>query len=336
MKDKNQDHLNLECLFPPTPAFIFAPNPWFKFHFQYFVQHFGSTMSNHSFNYSVTSPHPNSPAGPTSKYHPSAIILNENAPMSPNTVLSTLAAHDQVPTETLQEIITGLIVTIKLCEVAWETNCTAMRACINHAKDHLETAIDTHEALDFDFNKTSVPTDFIHNNNRIPTFQIPIGEELHLPAKFIKRDEDNHKKVWGVTGCFGKQEPVYAHKLFTHPVQDAGTTAEPLWPWFLRLLQGSTASYTHLHNTTDELGDWGLATNVAQYHEFEDQIHKLNATIHSLHAEAKLTKVLQDGCHYCLTTANAHSHLAHLESACHGKDCCFPVRGDFAICPTSY
>ena len=49
----NPGHLNLERLFQPTPAFIFTPNPWFNFHFKYFVQHFNSTMSDHSINYSI-------------------------------------------------------------------------------------------------------------------------------------------------------------------------------------------------------------------------------------------------------------------------------------------
>jgi len=122
-------------------------------------------MSNHSLDYSVTSPHPNSPTVPAQEYHPSAIIFNENTPMSPNTVLSTLATHNSVPTETLWEIITGLITTIKLCEVAWEADHTAMRACINHAEDHLEASMEVCEALDFNFDESSVPTNFICSNN---------------------------------------------------------------------------------------------------------------------------------------------------------------------------
>jgi len=57
-------------------------------------------MSDHSLNYSITSPHPNS-VEIVDAVHPSAIVFNENAPMSPNTVLATLAAHDEVPTESL-------------------------------------------------------------------------------------------------------------------------------------------------------------------------------------------------------------------------------------------
>jgi len=292
-------------------------------------------MSDHSLNYSIMSPCPDS-VEIVVDTHPSAAIFNDNAPMSPNTVLATLAAHDEVPTESLREIITGLITTIKLRKLAWEADCTAMRARINHAEDHLESAMEAREEQDFDFDEAGVPTDFIHNNNRVPSFQIPIGEGLSLPAEFVKRDEDNRTKVWGVTGHFGKGEPVYAHELFARPVEDPSFPTEPMRPWFLCLLQGSTASYTHLREAADELGDWGLAADIARFRQCEDQLRELNTTIHSLCAEADLTETLQDACCIRLGAANAHGRLARLESICHGKDCRFPIRGDFTIRPTSY
>jgi len=57
-------------------------------------------MSDASLNYSVTSPRPDSVEIVVDS-HPSATVFNSNAPMSPNTVLATLAAHDEVPTESL-------------------------------------------------------------------------------------------------------------------------------------------------------------------------------------------------------------------------------------------
>jgi len=293
-------------------------------------------MSDHSLNYSVTSPRAGSPAvNVAAEYHPSAIILNENAPMSPNTVLTTLAAHDEVPTETLREIITGLVATIKIREVAWEADRTAMRACINYAEDRLDVAMQAREEPDFDLDSTNVPADFIRNNNRVPTFQIPIGEGLYLPAEYIKRDEDDRKKVWGVTGRFGTGEPAYAHDLFARPVEQPETPNEPLRPWFLRLLQGSSTNYAHLRDAIEELEDWGLAADITRYREYEDQVRDLNATIHSLRAEADLTETLLDSCRHRLSAANADKRLARLEAVCHGKDCRFPLRRSFAIRPSN-
>jgi len=227
MENEDQDHLTLECLFQPTPAFIFAPNPCFPYHFQHFILHLGITMSDHSINYSVTSPCPDS-VKIIADFHPSAIVLNKNTPMSPNTTLATLTAYSEVPTKSLREIITGLVATIKLRKLTWEADRTAMHTCINHTEDHLEAAMEARKDQDFDFDKTSVPADFIRNNNRVPAFQIPIGEGLSLPAKFVKRDKDNRKKVWGVTGHFGKGEPTYAHELFASPFKDAGNPVKPM------------------------------------------------------------------------------------------------------------
>jgi len=61
----------------------------------------------------------------------------------------------------------------------------------------------------------------------------------------------------GVTGRFGKGEPAYAHEIFARPVGDPSLPTEPMRPWFLRLLQGSTASYAHLQEAADDLGTGG-------------------------------------------------------------------------------
>jgi len=79
-------------------------------------------MSDFSVDFSVRSPDEGSITVNANEYHPAAIVTTENAPISPNTVLATLAAHDNVPTESLHEIITGLVATIKIREVAWEAN----------------------------------------------------------------------------------------------------------------------------------------------------------------------------------------------------------------------
>jgi len=83
-------------------------------------------MSDISLDYSIQSPIEPSPTINTEEYHPAAVVVTENAPISPNTILATLAAHNDVPTESLREIITGLVATIKLHEMSWEADRAAM------------------------------------------------------------------------------------------------------------------------------------------------------------------------------------------------------------------
>jgi len=113
-------------------------------------------MSDISISYSVHSPVEASPTINADEYHPAAIVTSENAPISPNTILATLAAHDDVPTESLREIITSLVATIKLHKMAWEADHVAMRARINHTEDQLEAALEECED-DPDYEFGSIP-----------------------------------------------------------------------------------------------------------------------------------------------------------------------------------
>src|SRR5712671_4988400 len=281
-------------------------------------------MSDISISYSVHSPVEASPTINADEYHPAAIVTSENAPISPNTVLAMLAAHDDVPTESLREIIMGLVATIKLREMAWEADHAAMRARINHAEDRLEAAMEERKD-DPEYKYGSIPQGFKRNKDRVPNFNIPVGDGMFLPTAFIRRDESTYKKVWGVTGQFGKEEPQYAVEIFASPANDPGIPTEPLRQWFLQLLQGRTSNYEFLRNAAINLGDWGVTADITRYHEYEDQLRELNASISAMHSKAEALDVLQESCRNRLAAANVLRRLARLEGACQGRDCRFPI-----------
>jgi len=291
-------------------------------------------MLDISISYSINSPVKWSPTINAEEYHPAAIVTSENAPISPNTVLATLAAHDDVPTESLCEIITSLVATIKLREMAWEANHTTMRTCINHTEDQLEAAMEERKD-DPDYEYGSVPINFKKNNGHVPNFNIPVGDGMFLPATFICRDNNTYKKVWGVMGRFGKDEPQYAVEIFVNPANDSGIPTEPLRLWFVRLLQGRTLNYEFLCDAAIDLGDWGITTDITCYHEYEDQLCKINTSIAAMCAEAEALNVLQELCRNQLMAANASQCLTRLEGACQGRDCRFPIVQDAAIQPSN-
>jgi len=260
-------------------------------------------MSDISISYLVNSPQEASPTINAEEYHPAAIVMSENVPISPNMVLATLAAHDDVPTESLREIITSLVAMIKLREMSWEADHVAMCAHINHAEDRLEAVMDEQEDNPkFEFG--SIPTDFEHNAGCISHFDIPVGDSMFLPAVFLHHNKNTYKKVWGVTRRFGKEEPQYTIKLFVNPIDDTGIPTKPLQLWFLRLLQGRTLNYEFLWDAAIDLGDWGLIANITHYRKYEDQVHKLNVSICAMRAEVKALDVLQEACCNCLAAAN--------------------------------
>jgi len=291
-------------------------------------------MLDISISYSVHLPVEASPTINTEEYHLAAIVTLENAPISPNTILATLAAHDDVPTKSLREIITGLVATIKLREMAWEADRVAMRARINHTEDCLEVALEECED-DPKFEFGSIPNGFEPNKDCIPHFDIPVGDGMSLPAAFIRWDMNTYKKVWGVTRRFGKEEPQYAVEIFASPTNDAGIPTKPLHLWFVRLLQGRTSNYEFLHDTAIDLSDWEITADITRYHKYEDQLRELHASISAMRAEAKALEVLQESCRNHLSAANVSRRLARLEGACQGRDCCFPIIRDATIPPTN-
>jgi len=60
-------------------------------HLESFYHYFAPDMSDISINYLVTSPWAKSPTINAEEYHPAAIVTSENAPISPNIILATLA-----------------------------------------------------------------------------------------------------------------------------------------------------------------------------------------------------------------------------------------------------
>ena len=219
--------------------------------------------------------------------------------------------------------------------MAWEADRAAMRARINHAEDRLEAAME--ECRDEpEYEYGSIPTGFERNNDRVPNFDILVGDGMFLPAAFIRRDESTYKKVWGVTGRFGKEEPQYTVKIFASPANDPGIPTEPLCQWFLRLLQGRTSNYKFLRDAAINLGNWGVTADITRYHKCEDQLCEINASISAMRSEAEALDVLQESCQNRLAAANVSRHLAHLKGACQGRDCRFPIVHDATIQPSNH
>jgi len=74
--------------------------------------------------------------------------------------------------------------TIKLRKMAWEADRVAMRAHINHAEDRLEAAMEERED-DPEYKYRSIPQGFERNKDRVPNFDIPVGDGMFLPTVFI-------------------------------------------------------------------------------------------------------------------------------------------------------
>ena len=65
---------------------------------------------------------------------------------------------------------------------------------------------------------------------------------------------------------------------------------EPLPAWFCALLIGPTSDFMHLQHDIGDLDDWGLAREIAHFHELNQEAAKLTARVDVLHEELNATR----------------------------------------------
>ena len=68
-----------------------------------------------------------------------------------------------------------------------------------------------------------------------------------------------------------------------------------------------------LINATKKLDDWGVATNITHYQEYNDEMANINLHIEQLQAEVDLVHLAKLLCKGRLEAARAPKQLAHME-----------------------
>jgi len=74
--------------------------------------------------------------------------------------------------------------------------------------------------------------------------------------------------------------PIHATPVFSSEPID------PIPQWLHQLLIGQSAIFHMLVNATKKLDDWGIATDITCYQEYNDELANINAYIKQLQAEA--------------------------------------------------
>jgi hypothetical protein len=64
---------------------------------------------------------------------------------------------------------------------------------------------------------------------------------------------------------------------------------EPLPTWFRALLIGPTSDFVHLQHDIGDLDDWGLAREIARFHELDQEAAELAARVDVLYEELDAT-----------------------------------------------
>jgi hypothetical protein len=142
------------------------------------------------------------------------------APLSPRSTASLLAAKNHIPEETMREIAAGLLRTIEERE---NTHNGELR--------RLHERIESLEELVGDEQDDEPPTGFIRNNGKIRNFDIPMGDGLYLPAKFIRQHPADYTKAEGLTGKEFASESPYSIEVYAAPDLRVDEVPEPLPLW---------------------------------------------------------------------------------------------------------
>src|SRR3984893_1322589 len=230
-------------------------------------------MSDASFNPSVKSPMDDTTAWDTTDALPIPPPISSTtyravalAPaVSPRSALAILDSNDDIDPDALRAIARGLTVTLQQRDAY---DAQQRRRNEQRIKD-LEKRIGVYEEV-FD----SVPQGYKENNGRIPHLAIPVGEGRYKGAKYIKQLEGGW--VAGVTDEDGPNSTPHIAELFASPAYDINDTtndpAQPMPPWFRRILFGHAALFSTMQKAILDLDDWGLYAEVSRHRAYDVEL----------------------------------------------------------------
>jgi hypothetical protein len=242
-------------------------------------------------------------------YH--AATIQTADPVSPCTAVNTLLAFDDVPQDTLRELIAGLCATISKREEEMARHESAFRGRIKG----LEEALAVHEEAIQDDDMP--PEGYVPNINCAPNFEISMEEGVYLKARWVHRCREDLSKVEGLTGREGPGEGPYRAEIFTSAHRPPSDIPTVFLTWFLQVLQGRSSAYNILLDATAKLDDWGIAADISCYRtDFEESRHIILA-INRLQAEHELLTESLSNTRAHLENFNVHRKLSGLQGYVH-------------------
>jgi hypothetical protein len=275
-------------------------------------------MSDGSFNPSIESPIDDPTAWDTTDALPvppplgGVAVLDAvaHAPaVSPRSALAILDGHNEhVNPDALRAIACGLTVTLQQREAYYVQQRRRNEQCI---KD-LEKRVGAYEEV-FD----SVPEGYEENNGRLPHLAIPVGDGRYKAAKYIKQLEGGW--VGAFTDEDGPHSTPHIAELFASPAYNIDDTtddpAEPMPPWFRRILFGHAALFSTMQKAILDLDDWGLYAEVSRHRAYDVELGTILGQIERLHLDAEAIRLAREVCEGRLTAAHAYKRLNRLSSS---------------------
>jgi len=271
----------------------FAENPFAPITINdehYSLVHIGNNptpaMSDYSINASAESPgsHPNSP----------------RSCYSPRGVENIFASNAYIDPETLREIATGLVQTVKNREEAHRFTTLAFEDKIKRLKSTIKGYAETYERA---------PDGYVRNT-MYPDLKIPLGEGAYAEAYWVTPAHNGYVQAYGQEQ--GPLDTPYSLPIYAWAVY-LSEPIDPLPAWFHQLLVGTPAVHANFAKAAHQLDDWGVAADIACYRKLDNDLSCINTELKWLEAEAGAVRITKTICEGQLELARAPKQLVHME-----------------------
>ena len=231
-------------------------------------------------------------------------VHQHNYPLSPQSSLNVMQRHPELDTSTLRTIAIGLA-------------NTAIGRTFQHleAKSEIEQLRKELTNLRAEMSRqpdTECPKGFEENHGRLPNFVIPDANGVMRQARYIQLGTSPIPFALGTLGQEG--DPIFQYDLYTASSYIHDSPTEPLPMWLIDAISGKASSYPQAMELAHSTDDWGLAAEVARYHETDTRILNIAAEIHALDCELQVAKAAARQSRSHLKAARAPQRLRALQA----------------------
>ena len=231
-------------------------------------------------------------------------VHRHNYPLSPQSSLNVMQGHPELDASTLCTIAIGLANTAigrTFQHLEAKTEIEQLRKELTDLRAEMSRQPDA-----------ECPEGFEENHGRLPDFVIPDADNVMRQARYIKLGNGPVPFALGTLGQEG--DPIFQYDLYAAPSYSRDSPPEPLPMWLIDAIGGKSSSYHQAMDLARSTDDWGLAAEVARYHEADTRILNIAAEIHALDCELQLVKAETRQSRSRLEGARAQHRLRALQA----------------------
>jgi len=230
-------------------------------------------------------------------------------PLSPDSVFAILATADVG--QTACAIAYGLIATVKKRDDQYKQEYERLQEIIKEKDANIEGL--TCQLEEERAEPLEQPPDGYEHNAGCIDIQIPMGDDMFLPAKWIRLCSDG--KVEAKSGHSRMESPTITEMYLTprRNLSHHAAPAEAMPMWFEEMLQGSSSTFSMLRTAVEDLDDWAAVAEVERMRGFYLQARKVNDAIKAAEAEESRVRTVMRACRERMERAHLPSQLSYLE-----------------------